>query len=117
MIVARIITNGSETTEEMVVAMVIVFSAPLVVRPSRDLNIQKKLLLTCSANNAPEAIAKPIAIGLTATAPMIGAMMPAAAIAATDTEPMAKCSTAATNHASKMMTMAGMFSFAVKRSS
>src|SRR5699024_12601218 len=101
MIIARIITTGSETTEEIVVAMVMVFSAPLVVRPSRDLNIQKKLLLTCSANNAPQAIAKPIAIGLTATAPMIGAMMPAAAIAATATGPMDKCSTAATHQPSK----------------
>lgn len=65
----------------MVVTVVSDLRAPVVDRPSNDLNIQKKLLLTCNANNAPEAMARPIAIGLTAIEGRTGPMMPPAVIA------------------------------------
>lgn len=39
----------------------------------------------------------------------IGAMMTAAVIAATETEPIARCSTAATNQASRMLRITGAF--------
>lgn len=84
-----------------------VFSVPLVDRPSRDLNIQKQLLLSRSANNEPESIAKPMAMGATSIESRIGAMMPAAVIAATETELIARCSTAATNHARRMLNTTG----------
>src|SRR5699024_6936179 len=78
-------TSGSETIEPMDVASVSVFSPPLVDRPSSVLNIQKKLLLTCSANMAPEAIASAMTTGGTPREPTIGEMMLAAVIAPTET--------------------------------
>ena len=51
-------TIGSDTTEATDVATVRVLRLPLVDRPSSALNIQKKLLLTWSANSAPDAMRK-----------------------------------------------------------
>src|SRR5215204_3492906 len=45
-------TIGSDTSEATEVATVRVLRLPLVDRPRRALNIQKKLLLTWSANSA-----------------------------------------------------------------
>ena len=42
-------------------------------------------------------------------------MMPAAVMAATDTDPIARCSTAAMNHASRMLTSTGAPASAEKR--
>ena len=81
------------------------------------LNIQKKLLFTCSANMAPEAIDSAMTTGSTPSESTTGAMMPAAVIAPTDTDPMAKCRTAAISHASRMLTMIGAPSSAENRSS
>ena len=96
-------TSGSETTEPSEVASVSVFRLPLVERSSRVLNIQKKLLLTCRANIAPDAMASAMTTGSTPSEPTIGAMIPAAVIAPTETEPIAKCSTAAISQASRML--------------
>src|SRR5215212_4930936 len=71
-------TIGSDTSEATDVATVRVFKLPLVDRPSRALNIQKKLLLTWSANSAPDAMASPTTTGATLREPRIGARMPAA---------------------------------------
>ena len=60
---AAAITSGSDTTDATEVTRVSVLSVPFVERPSSDLNIQKKLLLTWSANIAPDAMASPIAMG------------------------------------------------------
>ena len=113
---AASITSGSETTEATEVTSVRVLSVPLVDRPSSDLNIQKKLLLTCRANIAPDAMARPTAMGEMVSESRIGAMMPAAVIAATDTEPIARCRTAAMNHASRMLSTTGAPSSAWNRS-
>src|SRR5699024_5950040 len=112
MTIAKMMTTGRDTSEEIAVDTVIVFSAPLVVNPNKDLNIQKKLLLTRNANIAPEAIARPMTIGLTATTPNTGAIIPAAAMAATETEPIARCNKAATNHARTTIATVGIFSLA-----
>ena len=74
--------GGDRRAAPSEVAMVSVLSAPLVDRPSSDLNIQKKLLLTWSANIAPDAIASPMAMGEMVSESRIGAMIPAAVIAA-----------------------------------
>src|SRR5215216_6282239 len=100
-------TIGSDTSEATEVATVRVLRLPLVDRPSSALNIQKKLLLTWRANSAPEAMASPTTTGATLREPRIGARMPAAVMAATDTDPIARCSTAAMNHASRMVTSTG----------
>ena len=63
--------------------VVIVLSAPEVVRPSSDLNIQKKFEFTCRANSAPDAMARARMTGETPSCGAIGAMMPAAVMAAT----------------------------------
>src|SRR5215207_10856760 len=100
-------TIGSDTTEATDVATVRVLRLPLVDRPSRALNIQKKLLLTCSANRAPDAMASPMTTGATLREPRIGAMIPDVVMAATDTDPIARCSSAAMNHASRMLRITG----------
>ena len=46
-------------------------------------------------------------MGEMASESRMGAMMPAAVIAATDTEPIARCRTAAMNHASRMLSRTG----------
>jgi hypothetical protein len=70
-------------------------SAPWVVTPRSVWNIQKKLLLTYNANSAPEPMASAsITLG-TSRPPMIGARIPAAVMAATETDPVARCRTAA----------------------
>jgi hypothetical protein len=94
-------TSGSETTAPREVARVRVFMLPLVERSSRVVNIQKKLLLTCRANIAPEAMARAITTGSTPRESTTGEMIPAAVIAPTETEPIAKCSTAAMNQANR----------------
>ena len=83
-------TIGNDTTAATDVAPVRVLRLP-VDRPRRALNIQKKLLLTCSANTAPDAMASPMTMGATLMEPRIGAMIPAAVMAATDTDPIARC--------------------------
>ena len=57
----------SEMTEARAVTKVSAFSAPLVVTCIIVWNIQKKLLLTCSANKAPEPMARPMMIGETSS--------------------------------------------------
>ena len=54
--------------------------------------------------------------GSTSSEPTIGEMMPAAVIAPTDTDPIAKCSTAAMHQASRMLMITGAFSSAENRS-
>src|SRR5919112_6260012 len=98
---ATAMTIGSETTEATEVTIVRVLKVPWVESPSKDLYIQKKLLLTWSANIAPEAMARPMTIGATSIDPSTGPMIPAAAMAATETEPIARCSTAAMTQASR----------------
>src|SRR4051794_25975739 len=69
---ATAMTIGSETSEAREVTIVRVLKVPWVDSPSSDLNIQKKLLLTCSANIAPEAMARPMTIGDTLIDPSTG---------------------------------------------
>ena len=83
-------------------------SVPWVVSLSSVWNIQKKLLFTCSANSAPEPMARPSTTAGTSMPPNIGASMPAAVMAATEIEPMARCKTAAINQANRIVSRAGV---------
>ena len=61
-------------------------------------------------------MANPMTTGKTSIDASTGPMIPAAVMAATDTDPIARCSTAAMSHASRMLRVTGAASSAVKRS-
>src|SRR5688572_29996076 len=61
-------------------------------------------------------MASPMTTGGTLIDARTGPMIPAAVMAATDTDPIARCSTAAMSHASRMLRVTGAASSAVKRS-
>ena len=108
-------TIGSETIEGRDATIVRVLKVPWVESPSSDLNIWKKMLLTRSANSAPDAMTRPMTIGATSIEPSTGPIA-AAVMAATDTEPIARCSTAAMSQASRMLRTTGVPSSAMNRS-
>jgi uncharacterized protein len=103
--------KSKETADANAVTRVSALNVPSVVSPSSVWNIQKKLLFTCKANSAPEPIAKPSNTGGTSRLPNTGTSMPAAVMAATEIEPMARCKTAAINQASKYVLRPGRIAF------
>ena len=73
-----------ETTDAIEVTRVSDLSVPWVVSPSKVSNIQRKSLFTCKANSAPEPMANPSSTVGTSMLPSIWASMPAAVMAATE---------------------------------